>query len=459
MPSTRTVVMKKRALTDITNTVEASQASLNLKRARKPTRKARETAVEEALARERTETDIQIEDVEELFVDAAQEAAQAGGEGRRMMGIETAEEAVQVPRKPATMKRAIPPGPEDQIREMWHMLTELMDTIGQLKQRVEQQGNTIDELTAELADSYEKCTQRLEQRVMPMNYAAAAHRAEHRGPIEMNSQKPANETDRAVIGRAGAHPAVVRSSLFCTIEAGPTEGEKERLPAAIRQGVQEVIREEMKDPQWKCLAVKRDTRTPTRVRILCRNEKELDLVREAAEKTKPEGARVLRAQLYPVRIDNTPTAAILTPVGRDREDAVAKIETENKIKIAKLAWLSGRETGRAYGSMVVYFTRGEDAATVLNEGYLTVAGESAHAAPFAPRMGPVRCYKCQQIGHKAFNCKGMQTCAKCSNTGHHHNQCKEDILKCAVCGGPHEAYSKNCAAQALERDTTEPSLW
>ncbi len=64
--------------------------------------------------------------------------------------------------------------------------------------------------------------------------------------------------------------------------------------------MQEVIREEMKDPQWKCLAVKRDRRTPTRVRIICRNEKELDLVKEAAEKTKPEGARVLSAQLDPV---------------------------------------------------------------------------------------------------------------------------------------------------------------
>lgn len=131
-------MIKKRALLDITNTVEASQASLNLKRTRKATRKVRETAVEEALAREHIETDIQIEDVEELFVDAAQEAAQAGVEGTRMMGIETAAEAVEVPRKPATTKRAIPSGPEDQISQMWHMLTELMDTISQLKQRVEQ---------------------------------------------------------------------------------------------------------------------------------------------------------------------------------------------------------------------------------------------------------------------------------------------------------------------------------
>jgi hypothetical protein len=48
----------------------------------------------------------------------------------------------------------------------------------------------------------------------------------------------------------------------------------------------------------------RDARNTERVRIACRDRLELKRVKEAAQKTAAEGARVLRGQLYLVKVDN-----------------------------------------------------------------------------------------------------------------------------------------------------------
>jgi Zinc knuckle len=215
-----------------------------------------------------------------------------------------------------------------------------------------------------------------------------------------------------------------------------------------------VLQKEYANEAWKPLAVKRDHRNPNRIRILCRSQRELEDVKRAAEITKPQGARVLRDQLYPVKMDNVPTRAVLTPAGRPRDDAVRNIEIENGVQIAKIAWLSHRNTGKAYGSMAVFFKTGEQAAAALSEGFFSVDGESANAFPFLPRTGPVRCYKCQQIGHKAFACQGVQTCGNCAKPGHSHSDCQTTIPACAVCRGPHSAFSRNCNAQTIGLTTT-----
>lgn len=150
-----------------------------------------------------------MEDVDELFVDATQDAAQTHDEDTQM-GAGTAAEAAVAPTVQASTKRAMPPGTESRVSEVWHMLTELTDTIGQLKQTVERQGKTIDELKAELTDSHVSSNRGQGQRIMPMSYAAAAHRAAHQAPTEASDPVPAKETGRAPTERVGSHPAVVR---------------------------------------------------------------------------------------------------------------------------------------------------------------------------------------------------------------------------------------------------------
>ena len=120
---------------------------------------------------------------------------------------------------------------------------------------------------------------------------------------------------------------------------------------------------------------------------------------------------------------------------------------ENNVQIAKLAWLSKKDNPKAYGSIVIYVTKGCDARRLLQDQFFYVAGESGWTSVFEPFSGPVQCYNCQEIGHKAFNCKKTQVCGKCAKEGHHHSDCIEAIQKCVLCKGSHESFSRNCPSR------------
>jgi hypothetical protein len=180
------------------------------------------------------------------------------------------------------------------------------------------------------------------------------------------------------------------------------------------------------------------------MRVIGRNEEELKKIKDAIEAKKAPGTRVLRDQLYPVKIDNVNRTVVLDREGKVLAGAMEALSRENEVQIAKLAWLSRKDSVKAYGSMVVYVTKGSDAKRLLNEGFFHAGGESGHTGVFERRMRPEQCYNCQQIGHKSFQCKNPQVCARCAKEGHHHGSCHEVVLKCVLCGGPHESLSRNC---------------
>ncbi|XP_044715307.1 reverse transcriptase (RNA-dependent DNA polymerase) domain-containing protein [Hirsutella rhossiliensis] len=108
----------------------------------------------------------------------------------------------------------------------------------------------------------------------------------------------------------------------------------------------------------------------------------------------------MRDQLYPVRVDNANRTAILDTEGNILPGAIEALSAENRVTIGKISWLSKRESGKAYGSMVVYVTKKSDAERLLDGDYFDLAGESATTYKFEPRTGPIQCFNCQEIGHK-----------------------------------------------------------
>ncbi|KJZ69719.1 hypothetical protein HIM_10888 [Hirsutella minnesotensis 3608] len=122
---------------------------------------------------------------------------------------------------------------------------------------------------------------------------------------------------------------------------------------SIRQAIEEEMRAKNRQETWRCAAVVRESRNADRVKIICRDEAELQLVKEAAQKTAVDGSRVMRDQLYPVRVDNANRTAILDAEGNTLPGAIEALSVENRVTIGKISWLSKRESGKAYGSMVV----------------------------------------------------------------------------------------------------------
>ncbi|KAI3534417.1 hypothetical protein CABS02_13248 [Colletotrichum abscissum] len=196
---------------------------------------------------------------------------------------------------------------------------------------------------------------------------------------------------------------------------------------------------------WRCRAVTVDPRNADRIRVVCRDDAEHKLVKQIVEKSFGSGTRVLRDELYPVKVDNVKRTEILDEKSSVRVEAAEALSRENETTVAKISWLSKKDMPKAYGSMVVFVTKASDTRRLISEGFFHVGGESGTTMAFQRRLRPQLCYNCQQITrHKAYQCANPQVCGRCAKVRHHHSECRETIVTCVPCGGPHESFSKNC---------------
>ena len=272
---------------------------------------------------------------------------------------------------------------EDRMRD-GEMIEKLVDKVEKLEKKIEEQ-------QAILLDNRNQLEMiQAPQPALPLSYAAVA--------VAAPREEPGN--NRTGIKSPGLIPTpramrTMPTSLFCTVEAGNvTEKDKEELPLQVKTGIEKAICTTKGQPKWNCLAVLQGARNPGRVRILCRDEEEFKKVKKAAEQTKPEGGRFLRDQLYPVKMDSVATRVILNPDGFLRDDARMSLEVKNKVKIAKMVWLSNRAPRKAYRSMAVSFSKGEQAIKALKTGFFSVGGESVYTNMFETRKRPTRCHNC-----------------------------------------------------------------
>ena len=108
-------------------------------------------------------------------------------------------------------------------------------------------------------------------------------------------------------------PSTAIDNLYCTIDTSRV-GEKEAEqtnPGVVREAIEKEIRSTTEGSTWRCVAVTKDMKNLTRIRVACRNEEKLLKVKMVAEKLLATGTRVLRDQLYQVKINNANRAEVL----------------------------------------------------------------------------------------------------------------------------------------------------
>jgi uncharacterized coiled-coil protein SlyX len=351
------------------------------------------------------------------------------------------------------------------LQVLLEAINEQQNTICELRDVVSKQHDAIQELQRQLADTRTQLTEELKQARDQIDalrrksaVTATAQASPSRSYAEIARTPPSSQPSGIrTLSSQNTTPSTLTDTLFCTIDTSRVEDkEKGKVQVAdIRKTIEAEIQRRGSKENWRCAAVVKEARNPHRVRVICRDESETQLVKEAAQKISVPGVRVLRDQLYPVRVDNANRTAVLDADGNLLPGAMEALGTENEVNIAKIAWLSRKDSGKAYGSMVVYVTKSSEARRLIDGQYFHLAGESAYTAVFAPREGPTQCFNCQEIGHKAYACKKPQTCGRCAEQGHHHKTCQTTVMKCVLCRGPHESFSKNCRVRRLHNGTRD----
>jgi hypothetical protein len=350
------------------------------------------------------------------------------------------------------------------VDELVRLILNLEKTITQQTSLIEKQNNTIEVIRTDLAEIKEeqqnltRHNADLQEQVHflqsqvstitaspppPRSWASVVGYQGRAGPAQPTQDATASDNNHA---RRLLGPLTTTDALYCVIDTSRVaeEDADKTTPGAIRAAVEKEIRITNEQDNWRCRAVTRDARNTGRVRIACRDEPEQHMVRQAAETKIAPGIRVLRDELYPIKVDNVNRLAVLDEHGEIRTGAAEAFGRENETTVAKLSWLSKKNVAKAYGSMVVYLTKGSDAGRLLREGFFHVAGESGYTGLFERRPRPEQCFNCQELGHKAYQCKKAQKCARCAGGGHRHSDCTATVFKCVPCGGPHESFSKNC---------------
>ncbi|KDN71873.1 hypothetical protein CSUB01_09606 [Colletotrichum sublineola] len=303
-------------------------------------------------------------------------------------------------------------------RELQSMKDELQmvhSDLQALKQQVEDEGrNTQDKLGVVAAMTTTQSSPSL-------TYAEVARTAPNSQPSNIRT-----------LTSGGTTPSNFTDTLYCTIDTSKVENEDptQTSVGAIRAMVENQIRaSEGEATSWRCRAVTKDPRNPHRIRIACRTDDEHAMVKRVVEANLVPGARVLRDDIYPIRVDSVNRTTVLDENGNIRTGAAEAFGLENDTTVAKVAWLSDKSAAKAYGSMVVYLGKAADARKLLNEGFFHAGGESGYTRPFERRERPKQCYNCQEITeHKAYQCTKPKICGRCAAAGHSHHECRETIL-------------------------------
>ncbi|KAL3713548.1 hypothetical protein TMatcc_002251 [Talaromyces marneffei ATCC 18224] len=274
-------------------------------------------------------------------------------------------------------------GNRDMLKKIGQYLESTYQEVKGLKEVLIKQERMIKE-QSEMIRGQSSIIKALQTQVEAIQNQSADECKHIREQLDTIANAPVKETYAAALGSQPGHqqdaplgppvPPTFANTLFCTIDTSRV-GEDDKVKAQIanvRQLIEKEIQGNEEIRNWRCAAVVKDAKNADRIKVVCRHEDEIQLVKEAAQKLKIPGLRVLRDQLYPVKIDNANRKAVLDADGNILPGAAEALGKENNINIAKISWLSKKDSNKAYRSMVVYVTKGTDAKRLIDGNYFDI---------------------------------------------------------------------------------------
>ncbi|CRK19861.1 hypothetical protein BN1723_011991, partial [Verticillium longisporum] len=232
--------------------------------------------------------------------------------------------------------------------------------------RIEELQNQVNELKeAQHATTTE--VQALRESIVASTATAAEQRRAEASYADVARMSPTSNARPSTT----VAPPTQADTLFCTIDLSRIENEQDEqlTPGAVRILTEDKVRAEQGQDNWRCLAVTKDSKK-SRIRIACRNEEELKLVKRVVESKLPREARMLRDDLYRVKVNYVKRTVVLDEKDKIRIDIAKQIGQENNVQIAKISWLSINGPPKEYGSMAVYLTKASDAEKLLTDRFI-----------------------------------------------------------------------------------------
>ena len=109
-----------------------------------------------------------------------------------------------------------------------------------------------------------------------------------------------------------------------------------------------------------------------------------------------------------------------------------------------------------YASITITFSTAQQANEAIKHGVLWNE-ERRECKRLIPHLRITQCRSCQAYGHILKECSSAPRCCVCagmhlSNACTHDPTVEKECLKCALCGGAHNATDENCNTRKAERD-------
>jgi len=336
-------------------------------------------------------------------------------------------------------------------QSMEEIQLELSETKNELKQAREELGHTMDEMQLELSETKHELKQVREElgqtraTLDALTNSTTWSSAQPSFADVARTPPESQPSNVRTLSTTRTSSTSASSAIYCTIEVPEADDAAiDKVTAkAVRTLLEREFRAGRSQDGWRCRAVTEDRTNSQRMRIVCRDENEQDIVKKTIAEKLPL-ARILEDGGHRIRVDGVPRAVALDEQGNDLPGVADIFSAANDTEVLRASWLSDRRS-KQYGSLVVELTQASEARRFLEEGFFYVGDISATTAEFKRRPRPKQCYNCQELTpHKAAECKKPQVCAKCAEKGHRHSECTATTVKCVPCGGPHESYSKTC---------------